>query len=129
MIYSRFYNIVQQWYFIPDILLILQSMDMEILINLVANPNKNSYFCITIESRYRAHSKMQKIICGEIGGLKEKNFIIIYISIRYKLTVSPRRITENKREIKQIPDNIRLSGISFFLQVAKNSRFKHIIGG
>lgn len=94
MIYSRFYNIVQQWYFIPDILLILQSMDMEILINLVANPNKNSYFCITIESRYRAHSKMQKIICGEIGGLKEKYFIIIYISIRYKLTVSPRRITK-----------------------------------
>lgn len=58
MIYSRFYNIVQQWYFISDILLILQSMDMEILINLVVNPNKNGYFCIIIESRYRAHSKM-----------------------------------------------------------------------
>ena len=114
MIYSRFHNIVQQWYFIPEILLILQSMDMEILINSVANPNKNSYFCITIESRYRTHSKIQKIICGEIGGLKEKNFIIIYISTRYKLTVSSRRITENKRKIKQIPDNQTLSGISFF---------------
>ena len=32
-------------------------------------------------------------------------------------------------KIKQIPDNQILSGISFFLQVAKNSRFKHIIGG
>ena len=42
---------------------------------------------------------------------------------------SPRRITENKREIKQIPDNQTLSGISFFWQVAENSRFKHIIGG
>ena len=42
---------------------------------------------------------------------------------------SPKRITKNKRKIKQIPDNQILSGISFFLQVAKNSRFKHIIGG
>ncbi len=42
---------------------------------------------------------------------------------------SPRRITENKRKIKQIPDNQALSGISFFWQVAENSRFKHIIGG
>ena len=42
---------------------------------------------------------------------------------------SPRRITENKRKIKQIPDNQTLSGISFFWQVAENSRFKHIIGG
>ena len=39
---------------------------------------------------------MQKIICGEIGGLKKENFISIYISIRYKSVVSPRRITENK---------------------------------
>ena len=37
---------------------------------------------------------------------------------------SPRRITENKRKIKQIPDNQILSGISFFWQVAENSRFK-----
>ena len=42
---------------------------------------------------------------------------------------NPRRITENKRKIKQIPDNQTLSGISFFWQVAENSRFKHIIGG
>ena len=42
---------------------------------------------------------------------------------------NPRRITENKRKIKQIPDNQILSGISFFWQVAENSRFKHIIGG
>ena len=41
---------------------------------------------------------------------------------------SPRRITENKRKIKQIPDNQTLSGISFFWQVAENSRFKHIMG-
>ena len=41
---------------------------------------------------------------------------------------SPRRITENKREIKQIPDSQTLSGISFFWQVAENSRFKHIVG-
>ena len=41
---------------------------------------------------------------------------------------NPRRITENKRKIKQIPDNQALSGISFFWQVAENSRFKHIIG-
>ena len=67
---------------------------------------------------------MQKIICGEIGGLKKENFISIYISIRYKTVVSPRRITENKRKIKQIPDNQTLSGISFFWQVAENSRFK-----
>lgn len=40
---------------------------------------------------------MQKIICGEIGGLKKENFISIYISIRYKSLVSPRRITENKK--------------------------------
>ena len=37
---------------------------------------------------------------------------------------NPRRITENKRKIKQIPDNQTLSGISFFWQVAENSRFK-----
>ena len=37
---------------------------------------------------------------------------------------NPRRITENKRKIKQIPDNQALSGISFFWQVAENSRFK-----
>ena len=42
---------------------------------------------------------------------------------------SPRRITETTRKIKQIPDNQTLSGISFFWQVAENSRFKHIIGG
>ena len=42
---------------------------------------------------------------------------------------NPRRITENKRKIKQIPDNQTLSGISFFWQIAENSRFKHIIGG
>jgi hypothetical protein len=42
---------------------------------------------------------------------------------------SPKRITENKRKIKQIPDNQTLSGISFFWQVAENSCFKHIIGG
>ena len=42
---------------------------------------------------------------------------------------SPSWITENKRKIKQIPDNQVLSGISFFWQVAENSRFKHIIGG
>ena len=41
---------------------------------------------------------------------------------------SPRRITENEREIKQIPDNQILSGISFFRQIAENSRFKHIMG-
>ena len=41
---------------------------------------------------------------------------------------SPKRITENKIEIKQIPDNQALSGISFFWQVAENSRFKHIVG-
>ena len=41
----------------------------------------------------------------------------------------PRRITKNKRKIKQIPDNQTLSGISFFWQVAENSCFKHIIGG
>ena len=40
---------------------------------------------------------------------------------------SPRRITENKRKIKQIPDNQTLSGIYFFWQVAEKSRFKHII--
>lgn len=39
---------------------------------------------------------MQKIICGEIGGLKKENFISIYISIRYKSVVSPRRITKHK---------------------------------
>lgn len=38
---------------------------------------------------------MQKIICGEIGGLKKENFISIYISIRYKSVVSPKRITKN----------------------------------
>ena len=32
---------------------------------------------------------------------------------------SPRRITENKRKIKQIPDNQALSGISFFWDVYK----------
>ena len=37
---------------------------------------------------------------------------------------SPRRITETIRKIKQIPDNQILSGISFFWQVAENSRFK-----
>ena len=42
---------------------------------------------------------------------------------------NPRRITETTRKIKQIPDNQILSGISFFWQVAENSRFKHIIGG
>ena len=42
---------------------------------------------------------------------------------------NPRRITETTRKIKQIPDNQTLSGISFFWQVAENSRFKHIIGG
>ena len=41
----------------------------------------------------------------------------------------PNTPWKNKRKIKQIPDNQTLSGISFFLQVAKNSRFKHIIGG
>ena len=41
---------------------------------------------------------------------------------------NPRRITENKRKIKQIPDNQTLSGISFFWQIAENSRFKHIVG-
>ena len=41
---------------------------------------------------------------------------------------NPRRITENKRKIKQIPDNQTLSGISFFWQVAENSCFKHIVG-
>ena len=92
---------------------IFYPVDYEILTNSVANPNKNSYFCITIESRCGAHSKMQKIICGEIGGLKMGNFISIYISIRYKSETSPRRITENKRKIKQIPDNQTLSGISF----------------
>ena len=40
---------------------------------------------------------------------------------------SPRRITENKRKIKQIPDNQTLSGIYFFWQVAEKSRFKHIM--
>ena len=44
---------------------------------------------------------MQKIICGEIGGLKKENFISIYISIRYKSVVSPRRITKKKRELHQ----------------------------
>ena len=44
-------------------------------------------------------------------------------------TDAPRRITETTRRIKQIPDNQTLSGISFFWQVAENSRFKHIIGG
>ena len=42
---------------------------------------------------------------------------------------SPKRITENKRRTKQIPDNQILSGISFLGQVAENSRIKHIIGG
>ena len=39
------------------------------------------------------------------------------------------RSLKTKRKIKQIPDNQTLSGISFFWQVAENSRFKHIIGG
>lgn len=69
-------------------------IDNEILINSVANSNKSSYFCITIESRCGAHSKTQKMICGEIGGLKKEDLIIIYISIRYNSVVSPKRITE-----------------------------------
>ena len=40
---------------------------------------------------------------------------------------SPRRITENKRKIKQIPDNQALSGISFFSQIAKRGTLKHIL--
>lgn len=72
---------------------------------IIVNYEKKRYFCITIESCCDIHSKMQKIICGEIGGLKEENFISIYISIRYKLVVSPRRITRKQKKIKQIPDN------------------------
>ena len=41
---------------------------------------------------------------------------------------NPRRITETTRKNKQIPDNQTLSGISFFWQIAENSRFKHIVG-
>lgn len=109
--------------------MIFYSFDNKIVANSVANHDKSRYFCITIESRCGAHSKMQKIICGEIGGLKKDDLVTVYISIRYNSVVSPRRITENKRRIKQIPDNQVLSGISFFWQVAENSRFKHIIGG
>lgn len=84
---------------------IFYPVDYEILINSVANTNKNSYFCITIESRCGAHSKTQKIICGEIGGLKKENFIIIYISIRYKSVTSPRRITERQVKTRLKEDN------------------------
>jgi len=76
---------------------------------------------------------MQQVIQGEIGGLHKPDILETLIikwlqkhNIKYS---SPRRITENKRKIKQIPDNQTLSGISFFWQVAENSRFKHIIGG
>ena len=71
-------------------------IDNEILINSVANSNKSSYFCITIESHCGAHSKTQKIICGEIGGLKKEDLIIIYISLRYNSVVNPRRITRQR---------------------------------
>ena len=37
---------------------------------------------------------------------------------------SPRRITENKRKIKQIPDNQTLSGISFFLADSRKQPFQ-----
>jgi len=45
------------------------------------------------------------------------------------LVHNPGGSLKNKRKIKQIPDIQTLSGISFFWQVAENSRFKHIIGG
>jgi len=35
---------------------------------------------------------------------------------------------KTKEKIKQILDNQTLAGISFFWQIAENSRFKHIVG-
>ncbi|WP_195292564.1 hypothetical protein [Bacteroides uniformis] len=75
---------------------------------------------------------MQQVIQSEIGGLHKpdilERLIIKWLQKHNIKCSSPRRITENKRKIKQIPDNQALSGISFFWQIAENSRFKHIVG-
>ena len=75
---------------------------------------------------------MQQVIQGEIGGLHKpdilETLIIKWLQKHNIKCSSPKRITENKRKIKQIPDNQALSGISFFWQIAENSRFKHIVG-
>jgi hypothetical protein len=47
---------------------------------------------------------------------------------KYKVP-PPGGSLKQQEKIKQIPDNQTLSGISFFWQLAENSRFKHIIGG
>lgn len=66
---------------------------------------------------------MQQVIQGEIGGLHKpdilERLIIKWLQKHNIKCSSPRRITENKRKIKQIPDNQALSGISFFWQVAE----------
>ena len=41
---------------------------------------------------------------------------------------SSRRITENNKKIKQIPDNQILSGIYFFSQITKGVLLKYILG-
>ena len=81
--------------------------------------NKSNYLCTRnqeiTDSQIRIDSVAQQV---------EHNTFNVGV-----LGSSPSWITENKRKIKQIPDNQVLSGISFFWQVAENSRFKHIIGG
>lgn len=76
---------------------------------------------------------MQQVIQGEIGGLHKpdilESLIIKWLQKHNIKCSGPKRITENKRRTKQIPDNQILSGISFLGQVAENSRIKHIIGG
>ena len=79
--------------------------------------NKSNYLCTRnqeiTDSQIRIDSLAQQV---------EHNTFNVGV-----LGSSPRRITENKRKIKQIPDNQTLSGIYFFWQVAEKSRFKHII--
>ena len=81
--------------------------------------NKSNYLCTRnqeiTDSQIRIDSLAQQV---------EHNTFNVGV-----LGSSPSWITENKRKIKQIPDNQTLSGISFFWQIAENSRFKHIIGG